>query len=128
MSKRVPATAAEKRHIGIVKTMPCVICYPAWYMTTLLRSAITNFGFNSEYHHITDARGRLGHMFGLPLCANHHRGRDGFSGINRGAWDKSLNNQLALLEKVCKVLGIDPPAYQTKVVPRRQFHENLISN
>lgn len=80
-----PATAEEKAFMKAVKQLPCIICGHAPI---------------SEFHHITKYGRRLGHMFGLPLCVECHRGNDGFSGINRSAWDKSLENQLGLLEKV----------------------------
>lgn len=90
MPKKKPATKAEKLHMSRVASLPCVICeHPP----------------PSECHHITECGRRLGHMFTLPLCVNCHRGNDGFSGINRSAWDKSLDNQLKLLEKTMEMIN-----------------------
>lgn len=102
MSKKA-ATLKEKLFMSNIKEMRCIIC--------------TAPPIN-ECHHITDTGRRLGNMFCLPLCTNCHRGNDGFSGINRTAWDKSLENQLFLLKIVCKKLGIKTPEYQTKIVRR----------
>lgn len=93
----------EKLFVSAVKGLPCVIC---------------NAPPPSEFHHICDTGRRLGHLFGLSLCASCHRGNDGFSGINRAAWDKSLQSQLFLLKVVCKKLKVKPPVYKTKVVRR----------
>ena len=86
MSKKCPpANKEDKELMRRVKEMPCIVCgHPP----------------PSDYHHITDCGRRMGHKFGLPLCYEDHRGRRGFSGMDRGAWDKSLDNQLKLLEKV----------------------------
>lgn len=84
-----PATKKEREHIIKIKELACIICgYPP----------------PSDCHHITECGRRLGHMFTLPLCMECHRGRNGFSGLNRSAWDKSLANQLRLLEIVNKKL------------------------
>lgn len=89
MTKK-PATKEEKARMAKVSALPCCVCgaYPV------------------EVHHITKFGRRLGHMFTLPLCVEDHRGNRGFSGINRSAWDKSLDNQLRLLEVVNEQLGI----------------------
>lgn len=100
---RKQATLKEKLFMSAVKGLPCIIC-----------SAPPP----SEAHHVCDTGRRLGNMFCLPLCTKCHRGNDGFSGINRTAWDKSLNNQLFLLRVVCKKLKVQPPEYKTKVVKR----------
>ena|GEM_PF-5095443 len=83
MRKR--ASKSDREYMAKVSELPCIICAASP---------------PSEVHHITHCGRRLGHDHTLPLCTNCHRGNDGFSGINRGAWDKSLNNQLALLERV----------------------------
>jgi hypothetical protein len=88
MKKRI--TKLEREHLLAVKGLPCVIC---------------NHPPISEAHHICDTGRRLGHSFVLPLCANCHRGDNGFSGKNRSAWDKSLKNQLELCKQVYKLLG-----------------------
>ena len=86
MSKKCPPpNKADSAWMLRVKELPCIICeHPP----------------PSDCHHITDCGRRIGHRFTLPLCYEDHRGDRGFSGMNRGAWDKSLNNQLKLLEQV----------------------------
>lgn len=84
MPKKKQPTKAESEHMAKVKELPCVIC-GNWPV---------------DVHHITHCGRRLGHKYTLPLCFDDHRGDRGFSGKNRDAWDKSLNNQLHLLEMV----------------------------
>jgi hypothetical protein len=74
-----------------IKQMTCVVC---------------NHGAPSDCHHITDCGRRLGHEFTIPLCYDCHRGDNGFSGKKRSAWDKSLENQMRLLEITNKRLGV----------------------
>ena len=81
---KIKPNKAESARMAKVAELPCCICGD----------------FPVEVHHITQCGRRLGHKFTLPLCYEDHRGRRGFSGIDRGAWDKSLDNQLKLLEKV----------------------------
>lgn len=102
---RKKPTTRERIFMAQVKELPCVICG---------HSPV-------EVHHITERGRRLGNMFCLPLCVLDHRGDRGFSGKDRQQWDKSLSNQLFLLEKIYKVLGQEPPIYKTKVV--RRYHE-----
>jgi len=83
MAKKKP-TKDEFERMAKVSQLPCIVCGKR----------------PVEVHHITQCGRRLGHMFTLPLCVNCHRGNDGFSGINRSAWDKSLENQLNLLDIV----------------------------
>lgn len=90
MAKKKAPTKTELAFMFEVKNLPCIICrHPP----------------PSDFHHITKCGRRLGHKFGLPLCYDDHRGRRGFSGLDRSAWDKSLDNQLRLLEEVKKQLG-----------------------
>jgi hypothetical protein len=98
----------RKEFILLVKSMPCCIC-----------SAPPP----SEFHHICVGT-RLGDEFGLALCTNCHRGDDGFSGKNRGAWDKSLENQMALLAKQYKKLGRPMPEFKTKIGYLKKY-ENI---
>jgi len=89
MAKK-PATKAEKERMAKVAELSCCICGD----------------WPTHVHHITQYGRRLGHMFTLPLCPNCHVGKNGFSGLDRSAWDKSLSNQLRLLEIVNKKLEV----------------------
>ena len=97
------ATKAESDHMAKISRLNCIICGT----------------FPVEVHHITDCGRRLGHFFTLPLCVNCHRGNRGFSGKDRSSWDKSLSNQLKLLNKVYYKIGSYAPEYKTKIVKRR---------
>jgi hypothetical protein len=96
-----PITRDESAHLAAIKHLPCIICH---------RPPI------SEAHHITQCGRRLGHYFTLPLCIDCHRGNDGFSGINRSAWDKSLKNQLELLAQTYKALERGMPPEVKKII------------
>lgn len=85
MAKKNPPTKAERERMAKIKEMPCAVC--------------GKHG-PSDVHHITECGRRLGHMFTIPLCYEDHRGNRGFSGINRSAWDKSIENQMLLLEQI----------------------------
>jgi len=85
MAKKKPATKDESERMAKVKRLPCVVCEAPP---------------PSDCHHITQFGRRLGHKFTLPLCYEDHRGRRGFSGMDRSAWDKSVSNQLKYLEIV----------------------------
>ena len=89
--------------MAFIASLPCVICGDR----------------PVEVHHLTECGRRLGNMFVLPLCVYHHRGNAGFSGINRDAWDKSLDNQLNLMTVLYKQHGIEIPHRVNKIVPRR---------
>jgi hypothetical protein len=116
--KRKPATLEQKAWIMRVKTCPCIICNPEWFEGEVLPEYYHGNAC-SEYHHICDTGRRLGHDFGLSLCTNHHRGNDGFSGKNRGAWGKSLKNQLALCKKIYRKFGREFKQPTSKIVSRK---------
>lgn len=116
MSKKV-TTKAEKAHMELVKSLPCVVCKEYLYETN---AALVLFGsYDSEYDHLVDGY-RLGHMFGIPLCKDHHEGKKGY-GPKQYHWDSSKPNQWKLLEKVYKVLGKEIPEYNPK--GRNNFKE-----
>lgn len=87
--------------MGFIKSLPCGVC-----------GAYSNI----EVHHITHCGRRLGHYFTLPLCIFCHRGERGFSGNNRGAWDKSLESQLAIRDRIYTAYRLPMPQLPTKVI------------
>ncbi len=105
MAKKKPATKEESEHLARIKELHCVICKDE----------------PVDVHHITKCGRRLGHKFTLPLCFDCHRGDRGFSGENRSAWDKSLENQLRLLKKVEVMLQKE---YETYIY-RRDYRERF---
>lgn len=82
-------TKAEREHLGRVAQMACILSS---------RRPV-------QVHHITDEAGRLGDFFVLPLHPDYHVGKKGFSGSDRGAWDKSFENQIKLCRQVYRRLG-----------------------
>lgn len=105
-----PATKAEKEHMALVKSLPCVVCYEEQYDWD--KYPFHRIQGTSEYDHLVDGY-RLGHMFGLPLCTAHHIGKKRYGGGIY--WDSSKPNQWKLLEKVYKVLVKEIPDYRPKI-------------
>lgn len=59
------ATAAERRHLGRVASVPCVLCARMGLGET-----------KAEVHHLkfgTGASDRADHMLTIALCVRHHR-------------------------------------------------------
>lgn len=110
---RKPATKAEKEHMALVKTLPCVVCFLDLYDVMIEHKKYNPLqGYsNSEYDHLVDGY-RLGHMYGLPLCTNHHLAKKRYK--KGWEWDSSKPNQWRLLEKVYRVLGREIPPYNPK--------------
>lgn len=117
--KRIPTTKSEREHIGIIKSMPCAACMPWWFKFPTPQPNIKNFGFVSDAQHLTDAAGRLGHEFVIPLCYSHHRGNAGFSGIKRSESDKTLKFQLEIVEGIYTIRGMEMPIQNRKIAIRR---------
>ena len=104
---RIPATVKEKKFMELIKSMPCVECQEV--------DKILKFGV--ECHHIV-AGYRLGNMFCLPLCYEHHRGEKGFSGY-KTVWkptekETRLEKQLRYLKITYRKMGLNPPEYNPK--------------
>lgn len=79
----------ESRHMARIAQMGCVIC------------AITPV---SVHHAETGGGGRRNHMKVLPLCYNHHQGREGIHTIGRKLWRHRYGTEIDLLEKVKNAL------------------------
>lgn len=75
-----PLTAAEKKHLGRIKELPCVVCGSPPI---------------SEAHHIEQGN----HYLCIPVCADCHRG--GFNGIHGQAriWKAQKLTELDALNK-----------------------------
>ena len=52
------------------------------------------------HHALTGGGGRKDHMKVLPLCYNHHQGKDGIHTIGRKVWRDRFGSEIELLEKV----------------------------
>ncbi len=117
MTKRTAPSKAQTAFILRVKSLPCIVCHPAWYDTAPLQEGEHGYDIN-DFDHATDARGRLGHDYGFSLCYKHHRGNEGYSGI-RKSWDTSHANQLVLCEKTYKKMGLEYTPPTSKVIKRK---------
>jgi hypothetical protein len=86
VTKKKAANKAERDHILKVKMLGCVA------------RGCGKHG-PSDAHHIVMGGRRLGHMFVLPLCVEHHRGGiPGVSMNNTGlrVWEERFGKQLDL--------------------------------
>lgn len=82
------STAAEKRYMGIVAKVPCVLC-------TLLDQGPTK----GEVHHARTGQGsgeRASHFLTISLCPECHRGPNGLHG-NRSLLRIAKVDELDLL-------------------------------
>lgn len=82
-------TKAEKAHMDRVAQLPCIVCGDEYVCV---------------HHALTGAGGRRNHMAVLPLCHNHHQGREGIHTIGRKAWQAKYGHEIELLERVKKLL------------------------
>ncbi len=109
--KRKNITTAEREHIMQVKSLGCAVAFPAFMAGDFCEGAV-------EFHHLTKCGRRLGHAFGIGLCAKHHR----YGGISIATgwknFEKWYGTQLYLCEQVYKKLGKEMPEITTKIVSR----------
>jgi len=92
------ATASEKRHMGAVARIGCIVCWNLGY------------GFcEAEVHHVRFSAGtgqRAAHVDTIPLCPPHHRiGGHGIA-IHAGqeTWEANFGNEAELLDQVRRML------------------------
>lgn len=79
-------TNEEKVHMDMVAQLGCIIC-----------------GMPACLHHIRMGMGigqRNSHFNVLPLCYNHHQGRDGIHTLGTKKWQKIYGGENQLLERV----------------------------
>lgn len=108
----MPATKAEKIHMGKVADLGCIIC-----------------GNNQVViHHITTLRKGYGSKSSnyqvLPLCVRHHDAKIKGESIHEGVkeWEKKYGTQIELLEQVYKRLGVTEKDFE-KVKTFRKFRK-----
>jgi hypothetical protein len=81
-------TKTEREWMSKVAQMPCVVC-GSWPV---------------QVHHAgTGAGGRRDHMKVLPVCFDHHQGKNGIHTLGRKKWQGIYGTETELLEKL-----IDP--------------------
>lgn len=84
---KAPMTAAERRHVEIIKAMPCAVC--------------AHGSMPSEAHEIEQ-----GQWFtSIPLCADCHRGpHNGLHG-RRAIWNvKKLTEMICLNKTIAEIM------------------------
>lgn len=57
------------------------------------------------HHALTGMGGRKNHLKVLPLCYDHHQGKEGIHTLSRRVWEKKFGTEEYLLEKVEKLLS-----------------------
>lgn len=79
------ANKTELAYMAFVKALPCIICGD-WPVDV--------------HHALTGMGRRKDHMKVLPLCFNHHRGKEGIGTIGKKAWQAKFGTETELLVKV----------------------------
>ncbi len=85
-------TAEQKRRWSRIAALGCMICLAP-----------------AEIHHcFTGGGGRKNHDAVIPLCPEHHRGRDGIDGRHYGMskkkWQSIHGSEQSFLERVAELL------------------------
>lgn len=87
-------TEAEHRHLNRVAALGCIVC-----------------GNKAMIHHPRDGQGmaqRAPHCDAIPLCYNHHQGKQGFHTLGTRRWEETYGTEAELLALVRYELGIKP--------------------
>lgn len=74
-------TAAERRHLNRVASLPCLICQAT----------------PVEIHHIRRFGETRKHMQVAPLCPEHHRGAEGIHAMGKKAFERQFMSQDEML-------------------------------
>lgn len=90
-------TAAEKRHMGRVAALGCILC------------RYLGYGHSpAEIHHLREGQGmaqRASHYLTVPLCYEHHQGASGLHGLGtRGFYTRYKLDELDLLAMTYEAL------------------------
>ena len=87
------STAAEKRHMGIVAQIGCVICREYYDTYT-----------PAEVHHVAEGSGKRSDFATAGLCLEHHQGETGLHGMGVKAFCRlwKLSSEYDLLALVNK--------------------------
>lgn len=79
-SRRKAATKHERAHMSAQADAGCILCRHLGLGST-----------PAEIHHLRHEMGtgqRNSHLMTIPLCPEHHRGRTGFHGMGRRAFER----------------------------------------
>lgn len=92
------STAAEKRHMGKVAEVGCILCHHLGLGAT-----------PAHVHHIREGHGmsqRASNFLTIPLCPEHHQGASGIHGLGAKAFERTYRlNELDLLALTIEQLG-----------------------
>ena len=84
------ATAAEKRHMGRVAALGCILCDHLGLGAT-----------PAQVHHVREDQGgaqRASNDLTVPLCPEHHTGKTGLHGLGTRAFERTYGlSELDLL-------------------------------
>lgn len=89
-------SAAGSRHMGRVAALPCVAC----------RLILGRRVPSEHVHHIESVRDSSSDWLTIPLCMEHHTGRNGIHGLSRRGFTRTYGfDELRLLAETIKLLG-----------------------
>jgi hypothetical protein len=90
---------AERNHLNRLAGMGCILCNLLGYGDT-----------PAQVHHLRDGQGmgqRSNHYHAIPLCYEHHQGRDGLHGLGTRGFERRYGyTEARLLEIVRGRLGV----------------------
>lgn len=87
------ATAAEKRHLARIASMPCIVCEKVFHI----------YEPRVQVHHVRARHGwgRSSHKAIIPLCMEHHTGATGVHSMGREQFKEMFGySEIELLEIV----------------------------
>lgn len=105
--RRIPGMSAK--HLAFIRGLPCVVCVAG---ATLAQKQ--NMPRGGQAHHLCSVRNRRGmgikelDMYTLPLCPEHHTGKDGVHSVGskrEALWfaNRSVPDIISLCGQFCKV-------------------------
>jgi len=79
-------TRAEKEHLNLIGSMPCIVCG----------------AHGVQVHHLPRLGGRKNHFHTIPLCFTHHTGGNIGTAVHSGrrSFERNFGTEAELLEKV----------------------------
>lgn len=89
-------SAASKRHMGRVASLPCVAC----------RLILGRRVPSEQVHHIESVRDEASDYLTVPLCHEHHQGSGGIHQLSRRGFARTYGfDELRLLAETISLLG-----------------------
>lgn len=111
------ATPADFARMDLIRKLGCMCC--------ALKGDVSQKPV--ELHHIKSGNKRLGHLYTIPLCAAHHRGKRGAKDASEPAVHDGMKafvarwgyTDLQLWQKLQVMLGQDDSPPPSKIFKRR---------